>query len=421
MPLFAVAVSTELQPESAADRLRMDVEDRLAEIGPTASEPAGALVLTNWAAGDSGPEVGEALARAWPAAAISGAVFEGLIAEGRQFSDQPATLVLAWQSGPAAPRAFLLEPEIFREADPATLEGTADWLAELRGSQGFGADDRLVFFPDAVEASALEPGLAALRAHLGPVAVAGAACGGAEPAFDVWSIDGGTAHSEPGGTLGLILPGFEGAATTSAAPDGIERVGGSRAASPWLRVGRARSRWVDELDGEPALDWVRRQLGLEASDPVEPHLDRLLIRCAPVSRCVEGEPEAPLEYVERYVVGIDAQRGAFSIPAEVERGAQLALALPDAERAREGLREAVARLATGPALLQLGCRARDETLHGDADLEAAVVAAAVPASSTPFGVVAPFLLAGDRAAPARQWVHSTLLVSLGAGIARSEG
>jgi len=182
---------------------------------------------------------------------------------------------------------------------------------------------------------------------------------------------------------------------------------------------------VEALEGEPPLDWVRRQLGLEREEAVEPHLRKLLVRIRPAMAAAANRPagaetdrarglEADPDFDERYVVGLDAQRGTLSLPVVVARGDEIAFALPDAEVARAELRSAVDRLAPTPWLLQLACRARDEALHGDADLEAALVASHA-VGRTAIGTVGPLQLGPDRSGRSRLRVHSTVLVAVGRG------
>ena len=96
------------------------------------------------------------------------------------------------------------------------------------------------------------------------------------------------------------------------------------------------------------------------------------------------------------------------------RGDRLALALPDAARARENLRSAVDALPWTPLILQIGCPSRGELLHGDRDVESAVVAHQAAGRRT-LGVIAPFQLGSDAAGVGRLRVHSTVLAAVGPG------
>ena len=122
--------------------------------------------------------------------------------------------------------------------------------------------------------------------------------------------------------------------------------------------------------------------------------------------------EADLAYVERYVVGFDAERGAISVPAGIERGGELALALPDPDHARASLRVAAEGLSRSPVVLQFSCRARDAALHGDADLEGAWVQHLVGERAA-VGTLAPFQIRPGHDGRPGELVHATLLAALG--------
>ncbi|MEM9176189.1 MAG: FIST C-terminal domain-containing protein [Myxococcota bacterium] len=280
-------------------------------------------------------------------------------------------------------------------------------LEEARGGP-VGAEDLVLLFPDALEGVALEERLATLQPRLQGALFAGAAAAGPGSApARAWV--GETA--EAGGTLGVIVPGG------AAGGRRLGAAGATRFASPWLRIGQCRSRWVDELEGEPALDWVRRQLGLEAQEAVEPHLDRLMVRLRSTpaeADAADETDEGDTDYLERYVIGLDDERGSISIPTDLERGAQLAFALPDADRARANLRAAAGALPPSPVVLQFACRARDASLHGDADLEGAWVQHAV-GDRAAVGTLAPFQIGPSADGRPRQLVHTTLLAALGRG------
>ena len=94
------------------------------------------------------------------------------------------------------------------------------------------------------------------------------------------------------------------------------------------------------------------------------------------------------------------------------KGDRVAFALPDAERARSALRAAVAGLPPAPLVLQLTCRARDVRLHGDDDLESALVVSEARDRHV-LGAIVPFSLAPDARGRPRIQVHRTLLLALG--------
>jgi len=178
-------------------------------------------------------------------------------------------------------------------------------------------------------------------------------------------------------------------------------------------VTSCRSRWIDRLEGDFALQRVRRELDLDERDPIEPHLARLLVRVRRAGRDSTVAPDEAHDE-ERYIVGVDDRRSAFSIPIEVDRGDMIALAWPDAGLAREGLRASLDGLGDSPWLLQFSCRSRGEGLHGDDDLESAWVASHAVGRRV-LGTVAPFQLGpgpSGTAEECRMLVHSSVLAAL---------
>lgn len=392
-----------LRPETAADELASAVEARLGEAGRI----AGGLLVANAASGRGALEIGRRLSDRWPGAALLGSSFEGVLAQGRVWRDQPAAGLVAWAHGPEEPIPLFFGPT---ESGPVEL---AHDILEDAGRASLEPGDLLLLFPDALASTSLESMLEDLLPRLGDPSIAGAGATG---------VGGGACLAWFGGeekaaaTVGLLIPG--------GAELRVPRVrcaGGSRFASPWLEISACRERWIDGLDGEPPLDWVRRQLGLAEADPVEPHLSRLLVRLRDESAGpaeegarvpTDSSDAGPDDFVERYVVGLDERRGALAVTGSFRRGGQLALALPDPARAREALRAAASALPESPLLMQFACRSRDESLHGDADLESALVAHDARGRMT-LGVQAPFQLGTDAFGRCRMRVHTSVLAALG--------
>ena len=395
MTRFWTAISHALDSQLAAEELAECIERELG--GP--AQVAGGLILATEAAGRGVVEVGRSLVRRWPGAALVGTSFEGILAEGRIFRDEPAYAVLAWSVGPLEPVPFAFEPE---EQDAA---GLAEELLSAAGRSEWSPGDLILLFPGALGS----PGLAGVLAELGPllgqVSLAGAAATG---------LDGHPAQSfyreeaQPGALVGLFVPRIE-AGRVPIRPL-VRCAGASRAASPWLEITECRARWIDGLDGEPPLDWVRRQLGLEPGEPVEPQLDRLLVRVRH-DRTAEDGAGNPA-YDECYVIGVDNRRGSFSLPGSFRRGDEIALALPDPAYAREALSASIDALSETPLLLQFACRARDRSLYGDPELESAWVAH-YARDRRILGTVSPFQLAMSGEGALRRLVHSTVLTALG--------
>ncbi len=400
---FSARFSRLLRPELAADELASGAEAALGGAGRI----GGGFLFATAATGASALEIGRVLAERWPEAVLMGSSFQGVLAQGRVWREEPAAGLLVWAQGPVEPI-----PVIFDPAD-VVIEHLAHDLLEAAGCARFTSRDLLLLFPDALASSGLEALLADLIPRLGEPSVVGAAASGLAGASLAWF--GG--EEQPAATVGLGIPG--GALVSGTR---VQCAGASRFASPWLQIDACRARWVDRLDGEPPLDWVRRQLGLEAAAPVEPYLDRLLVRLRDESpREAEGADRIAAtdaagddfgDFVERYVVGVDDRRGSISVPGALRRGGQLAFALPDPDRAREALRAAVGALPPSSLLMQFACRARDEALYGDVDLESALVAHSARDRAI-LGTVAPFQLGPDARGRCRVLVHATVLAALG--------
>jgi small ligand-binding sensory domain FIST len=403
MTRFWTAISRALASEVAAEELADCIDQEL----PGSAQVAGGLILATEAAGRGAMEVARGLMRRWPGAALIGTSFEGILAGGRILRDEPAYAVLAWsEGGPLEPVPFVCEPG---EQDSGRL---AEGILAAAGRLELTPNDLVLLFPDALGSAGLERALAELEPLAGQVSLAGAAATG---------LDGHPAQSffgdeaQFGALVGLFVPGAEkGRSPTRPL---VQCAGASRPASPWLEITECRMRWIDGLDGEPPLDWVRRQLGLEPGASVEPQLDRLLVRVRR-HETTEVESDIPAyaaeyaDYEECYVIGVDDQRGSFSLPGTFRRGDRVALALPDPAYAREALSASLDALAETSLTLQFACRARDRSLYGDPDLESAW-AAHHASGRRILGTVSPFQLAMMAGGAPRRLVHSTVLTALG--------
>lgn len=400
--------SDALDANQAAVDLASVVESSLAG----SASVGGAIVFSTSASGSAGPAIGRALAERWPTARLVGTSFEGVVAEGRVFRDVPATGIVAWSQVEGEPIPLLLESNAFEAGADAT-DDLEHLILSAAGRDVLAEDDLILLFPDSLASGRIEASLAEVAPRLGHPVIAGAAASGLAGApCQAWASEG----LELGHTIGLWVRGGGGRKGAF-----LEQAGASRFASPWLEIGACRGGWIDELEGEKPLAWVRRQLGLEKNAPVTPHLDRLLVRIrdrqdleeAPDEDLQRVTPdESAADFVERYVVGFDDRRGSISVPGAFRRGGHLAFALPDADWARTTLRSAVAGLPKGGLLLQFGCRARDHSLHGDGDLETALVAHERGGCAA-VGTIAPFQLGPDQAGHCRVLVHSTVLATFG--------
>lgn len=392
MTRFWAALSRALDVDRAAEALANEVSRGL----EGNSSVVGGMLLATAAAGKGAIEVGHRLGQYWPDITLLGTSFEGILADGRTYRHEPAYLLLAWSQGVAEPTPLVFEPG---EQDATQI---ARVIAEAAGDRALTEDDLVLLFPDALGSSPLERVLANLGPQLGRASLAGAAASGLD-GFPAQAFFGDDLLA--GSFLGLFVPG-----SSAGSGPRVQSAGGSLAASPWLEITACRPRWVDGLDGERALDWVSRQLGLESGAPLEPYLDRLLARVRPRRWVAREDRDADFE--ERYVIGIDERRGAFSLPGRVSCGDHLALALPDAAQARTALRTSIDALVDSPFLLQFTCRARDAALHGDSEVESAWVAHHAPGRRV-LGVTAPFQLSMNGGDSCRLLVHATVLAALG--------
>ena len=422
MTRFRAATTRSLDAEQAA----ADLAQQLEKQGAESSKIAGGFLLATAAAGDQARAVGGWLGERWPEAELLGTSFEGIVGEGQVWRDEPALGLFVWEDAPNAPIPFVFARD---ELEVARVAGE---LLDAADRTLLGPSDQVLLFPDAMGSPGLPRFLEELSVALGGAQLAGAAASGlvGDPAL-AWSGEA----SCRGALVGLLLPSAPlPSPSPSPVPEQeseraaarISTASATRSASPWLEITACRTRWVDGLEEEPPIDWVRRQLGLDARARVEPYLDRLMVRVrrsANASSLTElGEEEEPsetlrssgavAEYDEQFLIGIDARRGAISLPGEFARGDELSLALPDADLARQALRESVAALEPSSLVLQFSCRARDEQLHGDRDVESALVAHHAESRAL-LGTLAPFQLGPGPAGAARLLVYSTVLAALG--------
>ncbi|MBW2497071.1 MAG: hypothetical protein JRF61_07325 [Deltaproteobacteria bacterium] len=398
MQRFTIGSTRAMAPEQAALELAECVEKELG----AETAPAGGMLWSTAAAGTQGAAVGRLLAERWPAAELVGTSFEGVLVDGRLDRDRPAMVLLAWAAAEGAPTVFAFE------AGECDVERMVHDLLEGVGRSELGPRDLLLLFPDAHGSAPVESLLCDFAPRLGRPCMVGAAAAGLEgEAALAWVGQ----ESWPGALVGLIVPASDASEPAPAVPR-VFGAGATRLASDWLRVTRSRGHWLDRLEEESALVWARRQLGLAEDASVEPHLDRLLLRLCRGAREDEAAPGDRVDFDERYVVGIDADRGALCLPTSVKPGDEVAFALPDAALAREALAGAVEALPRTPCLLHLKCRARDASLHGDAELEPALVAHLARDRRTA-GTVSPFQIAPAPDGGARLRVHTSLLVALG--------
>lgn len=278
---------------------------------------------------------------------VVGATAQGVLARGVDCEDQPAVAVLALSGIEALP--FLL-------GDLSGEEETAgEEIAARLGTPR--AEDLVVLLPDpgAVQP---EPLLRGVAAALGPACVVGA---GAVDPLSATPLQWWGGRIESGALAGMVL--------RASRPARIGVTQACRPVSELYCVTRSQGNWVLELDGRPALE-VYREV---ARGPLASDLRRaasfLLV-------ALPRDPDAPLRtggYLVRHVIGFAPDEGAFALPEAPRPGQRLALALRDAENAREDMKAMLAGVGGEPPAcgLYFDCCARGAAFFGVPGLEAA--------------------------------------------------
>ncbi|MHA7838169.1 MAG: FIST N-terminal domain-containing protein [bacterium] len=427
MPELSIGFSRSPRPEQAAEELARALEQAFAG----GSAVTGGLLLATAAAGSQGVEVGRILAARWPQAELLGTSFEGLVAHGELWRDRPALVLCAWSEAIGSPAPFAMEPG---ERDPARI---AHEILSAADCSVLGPEDLVLLFPDAGAGLPIGILLRELEPLLGDASIAGAAASGSsgEP-VPAWLDE----EEAKGSLVGIVFPsprprqqpGPEGVASR------VATASASRASSPWLTVTRCSGHWVERIEGERALDWVRGQLGLGRRAPLERPLERLLVRVRRPTEPRDGsrrpskpdagargaEPRVDADadgeaadasgevWEERFVIGVDERAGSFSLPVPILSGDELAFSLPDPTRARSALREGIEGLERTAGLIHFGCRTRDASLHGGEELEPALLAH-LARDRAVFGTIGPLQIGPDASRRTRLLVHATVLAALG--------
>ncbi|HEU4460345.1 MAG TPA: FIST N-terminal domain-containing protein [Methylibium sp.] len=311
-----------------------------------------------------------ALRERWPGVDWVGTVGVGVCASGVEYFDEPGLAVMLAAlpreqfrlfSGlrPLAASAGFAAHAALVHADPSTQE-----LAGLIGE-----------LSDRMDSGYLFGGLAAARNRTltiaSPGAAAGAAGGEARPGVFEGGLSGVAFASE--------------VALVSRVTQGCQPIGATR------RITEADRHVVYALDGEPALDCLLRDLGVDAREPRAalpklrttlvglsddeaqaefgaPPLASAFATLAPTSEFVTPARRGAFgtETRVRHLVGIDPQRRGIAVADSVEAGQQLAFCRRDTDAARRDLVRIATeiRSALEPAELPLPRRAP----RGDADL-----------------------------------------------------
>jgi small ligand-binding sensory domain FIST len=339
--------STRADPRAAA-------EEACGAALAAAGKVDSALLFAGAGWGDSLPLLLDAAVGALGTEALVGASVHGVLAGGREIEESTCLAVLAWSGLDALP--FLL-------TDPRGEELAACEEIAERLPGGPRPEDLVVVLPDprSFDPQAL---LAALARALGPARVVGAGAG--DPLAGAPLQWCGRVVAS-GGVAGMVL--------RAPRPPRIGVTQACRPATELLTVTRARGHWVLELDGRPALE-VYREV---ARGPLAADLRRA---AAFVLVALPADPGAqrlePGSYLVRQVVGFEPDANAFAIPAPVQAGDRIALALREPEAAREDLKAMLRGLGGAPSAfgLYFDCCARGAGFFGVPGLEAAYIESA---------------------------------------------
>jgi small ligand-binding sensory domain FIST len=174
------------------------------------------------------------------------------------------------------------------------------------------------------------------------------------------SNDSGTAS---GGMAGLMLAPQVGVAT--ALSQGCMPIG------PTRLIDEARDNVVMVIDGRPALDVFREDIGPELAQNLR-RIGGIIFAGLPVTGSDTGD------YLVRNLMAIDPNQGWLVLGAEVSPGDPILFCRRDPESAKQDLARMVKQLAgrlSGPpkAGVYVSCVARGVSLFGDEGVEAEVI------------------------------------------------
>ena len=175
---------------------------------------------------------------------------------------------------------------------------------------------------------------------------------------------GGNASGvDAGGMAGLMLAPNVGIAT--ALSQGCVPIG------PLRRIDEARDNVVMAIDGRPALEVFREDIGPELAQNLR-RVGGIIFAGLPVTGSDTGD------YLVRNLMAIDPSQGWIVLGAEVSPGDPILFCRRDPESAKQDLTRMVKQLAgrlSGPpkAGVYVSCVARGASLFGDEGIEATVI------------------------------------------------
>jgi small ligand-binding sensory domain FIST len=166
-----------------------------------------------------------------------------------------------------------------------------------------------------------------------------------------------------GGMAGLMLAPDVGVAT--ALSQGCVPIG------PVRRIDEARDNVVMAIDGRPALDVFREDIGLQLAQDLR-RVGGIIFAGLPVTGSDTGD------YLVRNLMAIDPSQGWIVLGAEVSPGDAILFCRRDPDSAKQDLARMVKQLAgrlSGPpkAGIYVSCVARGISLFGEAGVETRVI------------------------------------------------
>ena len=323
--------------------------DTLVQSGGGAADGAtvGFLFATDLLAGDMG-SVLTYLRETTKVEAWIGTVGLGVCATGREYFDTPA--VVAMTARLAAEDQFIL-PSI-TGADGIDDAAMAAWVADKQPVFGMvHGDPRNAETPDIV---------ASLAERTGCFLIGGLSSSRGE----MPQVAGGTVD---GGVSGMLL--------SSEVPVVTGLSQGCTPIGPVRRVDQADGHVLMQIDGQPALDVFKEDIGPALADNLA-DVAGLIYVAVPVAGSDTGD------YLVRNLIGLDEGNGLLAVTHEFAAGDGLMFCRRDAESAAEDLDrmlDSVCRRAGGPAkgAVYYSCVARGPNTFGPGECELDMIRRAI--------------------------------------------
>ncbi len=280
---------------------------------------------------------------------VVGCSAAGVLAGEQEVEGGPGIAVLALQGDVAAHRFFV---PITRGAGDRVASEVIDAVGERHGSARL-----LIMFADSynVEPELLLHGLARRLPGV-PVVGGGASEDGSVGQVSVFAGDAVSSNA----VAGVLLEGDVRA--TVGVTHAFRRVGRVH------QVTSARGNVVLELDGRPAYE------AFTAVVPAPLLEDRRRVLAVVMVGIAVGEGE----FVARHLAGLDPDRGALAVAADVAEGQELFFGVRDPGAARDDLQrvlalQAVAWPSAPAAALYVNCVGRGRGLHGATGVDTAYI------------------------------------------------